>query len=88
MWVLTGWGLAHAVGVIVLILLTFLVKSDAKSLTASIGKGLLEVLGERKCELVMLENGNEWMRESGIVARMLQGRPREIGGRGVEVRAS
>lgn len=52
------------------------------------GRGLLEVSGERKCELVMSENGEEWIREGSMVTRLLQGEPSEMGGREVQVRTS
>lgn len=49
-----GWGLADVVGAVeVWISSSFSVKLGAKSLAVrECGKGLLEVSGERKCELV------------------------------------
>ena len=49
---------------------------------------MLEVSGERKCELVMLETGEEWIRECSMATSMLQGGPSEMGGREVKVRTS
>lgn len=69
------------------VLLSFSMKSGAKSLTTSV-EGLLEVSGERKCELVMLETGEEWIRECSMATSMLQGGPSEMGGREVKVRTS
>ena len=57
---------------------TFLSESRSRITDSERGRRSWEVSGERKCELV-LENGDEWIREGSVVARMLQEGLSDIG---------